>query len=129
VVARAYRMGATENVYVEQLVAKHSIEELIVKMNKRDGQHNDMYSKDGSQENEFMSEYYEVKDPPNVSVDATATITTTTTSGNTNSNNRNRVGFLLTNVKIIKPHPIHGGKRKAEKHKDHKKKRIVQFVV
>lgn len=36
VIARAYRMGATENVYVEQLVARHSIEELIVEMNKRD---------------------------------------------------------------------------------------------
>ena len=29
-------MGATENVYVEQLVARESIEELIVEMNKRD---------------------------------------------------------------------------------------------
>jgi hypothetical protein len=29
-------MGATENVYVEQLVARESIEELIVEMNKRE---------------------------------------------------------------------------------------------
>jgi SNF2 family DNA or RNA helicase len=36
VIARAWRMGAAENVNVEQLVARHSIEELIVEMNKRD---------------------------------------------------------------------------------------------
>lgn len=123
VVARAYRMGATENVYVEQLVAKHSIEELIVKMNKRDGLHNQMYSKNSYQENEFTSEYYELQE--------TVAATTTTTSATNNSGNRNRVGFLLSNVKIIKPHSIGSScaKRKIEKQKDHKKKRRVQFAM
>ena len=35
VIARAYRMGATENVHLEQLVARESIEEVMVKMNKK----------------------------------------------------------------------------------------------
>jgi len=34
VVARAYRMGAKERVQVEQLVSRHSVEELIVQMNR-----------------------------------------------------------------------------------------------
>ena len=35
VVARAYRMGATGPVFVEQLVAKNSIEEEMIQMNAR----------------------------------------------------------------------------------------------
>ena len=42
VVARAYRMGAKERVQVEQLVSRHSVEELIVQMN-RETTVNDLY--------------------------------------------------------------------------------------
>merc|ERR1719362_1429942 len=34
VIARAYRMGATGHVKIEQLVARHSVEQLIVHMNE-----------------------------------------------------------------------------------------------
>jgi len=35
VVSRAYRMGASGHVAVEQLVSRHSVEELIIEMNER----------------------------------------------------------------------------------------------
>merc|ERR1719223_524979 len=47
VVARAYRMGASHSVKVEQLVASKSIEELIVERNIRDGTHDALYLNSG----------------------------------------------------------------------------------
>ena len=90
VVSRAYRMGATENVFVEQLVSRHSIEELIVLMNKREqNKHDKLYANVVDLE-EFKSEYYEhqrfVTDEKKNNMDSTA-----------------KVHYLLSNMKLIRP--------------------------
>jgi len=64
VVARAYRMGAEEKVYVEQLVSRHSVEELIVMMNNRDrdtSSRNMLYDNSNHLVN-FESDYYNEED-------------------------------------------------------------------
>ena len=49
-------MGATEPVFVEQLIAKHSIEELIVNLNKKSNIHEDLYSE--TCKSNVVSEHY-----------------------------------------------------------------------
>lgn len=92
VVARAYRMGATEEVFVEQLVSRHSIEELIVIMNKRNETKNSLYA-NCDKLDDFTSEYYEnnlqlLKGISNSNLDSKDT--------------HAKVKFLLSNVKLIR---------------------------
>ena len=50
VVARAYRMGATGQVEVEQLIARHSIEELMEKINERESNNKTLGFEDEEEE-------------------------------------------------------------------------------
>ena len=84
-------MGAEENVYVEQLVSRHSIEELIVLMNKRDESKNMLYANTNELE-DFESKYYSNK------------AMSTEDSGESNRVNvqANKVRYLLSNVLLNK---------------------------
>jgi len=86
-------MGATEHVFVEQLVARHSIEELIVKMNKRDGLQDTLYTH-ANQVHSAESEYYksDVLSSKDVSSDNDDQV-----------NPQAKIRFLLSNVKLIRP--------------------------
>jgi hypothetical protein len=85
VVSRAYRMGASEHVFVEQLVSRNSIEELIVQMNKREKHVENIYANDP---NTFA---YESKYYSNM------------TDNDLNTDHKHKVRQLLSNVKLIRP--------------------------
>lgn len=85
VVSRAYRMGASEHVFVEQLVSRNSIEELIVQMNKREKHVENIYANDP---NAFA---YESKYYSNM------------TENDLNTDHKHKVRQLLSNVKLIRP--------------------------
>lgn len=85
-------MGATENVYVEQLVSRHSIEELLVLMNKRDRSDDNLYDNTNGIE-DFKSDYYGGDNKLSFNKD----------SGDNNMANQVKVRYLLSNVKLIRP--------------------------
>ena len=94
VVSRAYRMGATENVFVEQLVSQHSVEELIVLMNKRYETKNLLYG-NTEEFDQFESKYYG-KNVNNI-------LSNTEGLDNNKTNIHAKVRYLLSNVKLIRP--------------------------
>jgi len=112
-------MGASENVFVEQLVAKHSIEELIVKMNKRDGLHNTLYS-NAHRQPDIRSEYY--------NIDYASSEVAATKGDNINPQAK-KIGFLLQNAKLIRPLRLAKRKRTNEKNGGGKEKRSVTFDI
>jgi hypothetical protein len=85
-------MGATENVFVEQLVSRHSIEELIVMMNTCSETNIDLYSNYDKLE-DIKSEYY------GDSVSFMEENNDCVKSNNTNA----KINFLLSNVRLIHP--------------------------
>jgi len=112
-------MGATENVFVEQLVAKHSIEELIVKMNKNDGLHNTLYA-NASHQSEISSDYYNIE---------VSSFKAAATKGEKQNPLAKKVGFLLQNAKLIRPTRMAKRKRSNDQNPISKEKRIVTFHV
>jgi len=120
VVARAYRMGATENVFVEQLVSRHSIEELLVLMNKRDQSDDTLYSNTKSME-DFKSDYYGSDIKLSFTEDS---------SNNNMAKAQAKVRYLLSGVKLIRPKPVISRKRQGSQtktHHDNKRKKTVRF--
>lgn len=112
VVSRAYRMGATENVFVEQLVSRHTIEELIVLMNKREEKKHDLLYANSKDMEKFESEYYDSKclvpreDENKVDPNA-------------------KVRYILSNMKLIRPnHMTYKKRRNNLIHSKRGKKRI-----
>ena len=101
-------MGATENVFVEQLVSRHSIEELMVQMNKRESKI--VLYANTDEMKEFQSEYYG-KDLSNKETDVNA---------------QAKIQFLLSNVKLIKP-KIQKRSRKRQNEISEKKTKAVKF--
>ncbi len=116
VVARAYRMGAEEKVYVEQLVSRHSVEELIVMMNNRDrdtSSRNMLYDNPNHLVN-FQSNYYDEEDL----VENQDFVS----SSHEKQKGSAKVRTLLSKVKLIQ----HGNVRKASySKKDRKGPRIT----
>ncbi len=111
VVSRAYRMGASENVFVEQLVARHTIEELIVTMNKRNETNSNLYANHDKLE-DMKSEYYDT------------TLFLDESSDNDNKPNTHaKVKFLLSNVRLIR-HNETGNKLTTLKRKINSSKAI-----
>ena len=105
-------MGATEKVFVEQLVSRHSIEELIVLMNKRDESKSMLYA-NTDELKEFQSEYYGNNILSKEDID-----------GN------NKVRFLLSNVKLIKPDQKKNRKRQISNDTSVRRKaKSVRFNV
>jgi hypothetical protein len=107
VVARAYRMGATENVYVEQLVSRNSIEELIVQMNKRNDSSQDALYANSDEIEHFQSEYYGNK--ANLSTEESNDKNNKNNKDNTSNSKVNaqaKVQYLLSNVKLIRPNHV-----------------------
>ena len=102
-------MGATEPVFVEQLIAKHSIEELIVNLNKKSNIHEDLYSetcKSGIVSELYPDETYPIQE-------------------NVKSNRKhNQQAFLLSNVKLIRPSARVGKKRHNMNLKKNRKKKV-----
>lgn len=99
VVSRAYRMGATENVFVEQLVSRDSIEELIVLLGKK--KQDTLYANS----EEFNSDFYsrEVQE-----------FQTGHQNGNEDKINAHaKVKYLLSRVKLIRRNKLPNLKRKA----------------
>lgn len=90
VVSRAYRMGASENVFVEQLVSRHTIEELIVTMNKRNETNSNLYANHDKLE-DMKSEYYGTTHFMDESCD-----------NDNKTNTHAKVKFLLSNVRLIR---------------------------
>jgi SNF2 family DNA or RNA helicase len=85
VVSRAYRMGASEHVFVEQLVSRNTIEELIVQLNKRDKHVEYIYANDPNACT-LESKYY-----------------SGVTDNEFNNDQKHKVRQLLSNVKLIRP--------------------------
>ena len=73
VVSRAWRMGAEHSVQVEQLVAKNSIEEVMLQMNQTDEETRPVRS------------------------------IGTRSNNRTNGSTHSKLHFLLTNLKLIRP--------------------------
>ena len=106
-------MGATENVFVEQLVARQSIEELMVKMNKHE---------DSSQSTIEISHDRQRAHTPTSSKSISE-------SKKTNFIAR-KVGYLLSNVKLIRsPTANVLTKRKRESQATGGRQRSVKFQI
>ena len=104
-------MGASENVFVEQLVARHTIEELIVTMNKRNETNSNLYANHDKLE-DMKSEYYDT------------TLFLDESSDNDNKTNTHaKVKFLLSNVRLIR-HNETGNKLTTLKRKINSSKAI-----
>lgn len=104
-------MGATEPVFVEQLIAKHSIEELIVNLNKKSNIHEDLYSE--TCKSNVVSELYHEE--------------TYLIQDNGKSNGKhNQQAFLLSNVKLIRP-SARVGKKRHNANMQKKRKKKVRF--
>jgi len=78
-------MGASEHVFVEQLVSRNSIEELIVQMNKREKHVENIYANDPNAYT-YESQYY-----------------SSMADDEFNSDQKHKVRQLLSNVKLIRP--------------------------
>lgn len=109
VVARAYRMGASQAVKVEQLVASNSIEELIVERNKRDGTHDALYS--NSESCETKGEFIQSSFGQN------------NISAQEKKDQHAKRNFLLSNLTLIKCHH----QKSISKTKKGKLERRVKF--
>jgi hypothetical protein len=78
-------MGASEHVFVEQLVSRNTIEELIVQLNKRDKHVEYIYANDPNACT-LESKYY-----------------SGVTDNEFNNDQKHKVRQLLSNVKLIRP--------------------------
>ncbi len=103
-------MGATENVFVEQLVSRHSIEELIVLMNKREEKKHDMLYANSADFDEFESEYY---DSGNFCPD----------EDKNKTDSFAKVHYLLSNMKLIRPNHIALRKRTSNNNSSNPQRR------
>lgn len=83
-------MGATENVFVEQLASRNSIEEVIIIINKRE---NTTLYKNGDKRKVYESDY----------CGDTVQSIYDTDNDHKISDQGNKVRFLLSNVKLIRP--------------------------
>lgn len=102
VVARAYRMGATARVTVEELVAKHTVEELILKLSKNSDTENGN-REDGDVDRLVQGE----SSPPSVTGHDGLS---TTHSAEQKHAKQAKLHFLLQNSSLVKanrrrPHP------------------------
>lgn len=116
VVSRAYRMGATENVFVEQLVSRHSIEELIVLMNRREGKNHDMFYANSNDFNEFKSEYYDGK------------TSIVNNEGDLKADSIGKVHYLLRNMKLIRPNHMSYCKRNVKNATNNRRNKKIRFA-
>jgi hypothetical protein len=78
-------MGASEHVFVEQLVSRNSIEELIVQMNKREKHVENIYANDPNAYTHESQYYSSIAD------------------NEFNNDQKHKVRQLLSNVKLIRP--------------------------
>ena len=105
-------MGATEPVCVEQMIAKHSIEELIVHLNKNNTIHDDIYA--DSSRSEITSKYYS-SDTINKKI---------ASKDESKSNSKNtETAFRLSNAKFIRSSAFGSNKRRTTT-KEKNKKRV-----
>ena len=104
-------MGATENVFVEQLVSRHTIEELIVLMNKREEEKHDLLYANSKDIEKFKSEYYDlVPRGDEDKVDPNA-----------------KVRYILSNMKLIRPNKTSYRKRGNNFISNKRRKKRVRF--
>ncbi len=110
-------MGATENVFVEQLVSRHSIEELIVLMNKREEKNHELLYGNSHDLDEFESEYYGGK------------ISTVHKDCDAKTDPIGKVHYLLSNMKLIRPNHSAYRKRKMKSaSSNYTRKKKIRFA-
>lgn len=100
-------MGASEHVFVEQLVSRNTIEELIVQLNKREKHDEYIYANDPNACT-LESKYY-----------------SGVTDNECNNDHKHKVRQLLSNVKLIRPSLANSNA--SSKRSDCSNKRFAQY--
>jgi len=125
VVARAYRMGAIGHVKVEQLVAKNSIEENMIEMNKRDGNSSETLYAKGT----VVNESKQLKEAPESVFNNTESLQKSIDK--TGTEKQANIAFLLSSLNLVRDIPRVDilTKAKTKKKKCSKVRKRVQFQL